>query len=86
MKKCVLFLSLILSSCLSAPVRQGITVPEDAGIVEDVIESALSSDEITVNECVDTCTNRCPEPEVIVKTIVKTVYVTRLPSIVRFPD
>jgi len=84
MKKCTLLLSLLMSSCLSSQVRQGITVEEDAGVVEDVMSSMLSSDEITINECVDTCTNRCPiiEPKVIVKTI----YVTRLPSVARFSD
>jgi len=66
MKKCTLLLSLLMSSCLSSQVRQGITVEEDAGVVEDVMSS------------------RCPiiEPKVIVKTI----YVTRLPSVARFSD
>ena len=84
MKKLFCLLFLLTSSCLSPTVRQGVTVTEDAGEVEDVISSMLSSDEIVVNECVDTCTNRCPiiEPKVIVKTI----YVTRLPSVARFSD
>jgi len=90
MKKLFCLLFLLTSSCLSPTVRQGVTVTEDAGEVEDVISSMLSSDEIVVNECVDTCTNRCPVQETTVKTVTKIVYIyvetDRLPSVVRFPD